>query len=141
MKKHWIAVLLLILVYGCATYEAKYAEPFSDDNVTADKQVEHTFYLIGDAGKSPEGDLNPTLKKFKKQLEQANKNSTAIFLGDNIYPIGFIGKDDDPEGHEHSKHYLDAQLATLQSFKGKTIFIPGNHDWYSKGLEGLEREE
>ena len=141
MKKHWILVLLLVLVYGCATYEAKYAEPFSENRGFADKQVEHTFYLIGDAGKSPEGDLNPTLKKFKKQLEQANKKSTAIFLGDNIYPIGFIGKDDDPEGHGHSKHYLDAQLATLQSFIGKTIFIPGNHDWYSKGLKGLEREE
>lgn len=141
MYKHCFLFLVLVLVCGCATYETKYAEPFFVGNVTDDKEVEHTFYLIGDAGKSPMGDLNPTLKKFRSVLETANENSTAIFLGDNIYPAGFVDQKDDSEGYERAKHYLDAQLATLESFKGRTIFIPGNHDWYSDGLEGLEREE
>jgi len=52
-----------------------------------------------------------------------------------------VDKDDNPEGYQQSKHYLDAQLATLENFKGKPIFIPGNHDWYSNGLKGLKREE
>lgn len=142
MKKHYFLVLLLVLGYGCATYEAKYAEPYSG-NLPSDKnrELEHTFYLIGDAGLSPEGDLNPTLKRFKSVLDKADKKSTVLFLGDNIYPAGFVDKDVDPEGHERSKHYLDAQLATLESFKGNVMFIPGNHDWYSNGLKGLEREE
>lgn len=141
MKKHYLLLLLIILVHGCATYETKYAEPFSVTTGLVERELEHTFYLIGDAGKSPMGDLNPTLKRFKNVLDVADNNSTAIFLGDNIYPVGFVDKDADRDGYERSKHYLDAQLATLENFKGNTIFIPGNHDWYSNGLKGLKREE
>lgn len=141
MKKHYFIGLLIVFLYGCATYQTKYAEPFTNNTEWEDKEVEHTFYLIGDAGKSPMRELNPTLKKIKDVLDNADKNSTAIFLGDNIYPAGFVDKDKDREGYEHSKHYLDAQLATLDNFKGKTLFIPGNHDWYSDGLKGLKREE
>ncbi|MDC6385079.1 phosphoesterase [Flagellimonas taeanensis] len=141
MVKHYLLFLLIALVCGCATYEAKYATPFSNKDTVYDKELEHTFYLIGDAGQSPMGELNPTLKRFKSVLETANKNSTVLFLGDNIYPAGFVDENDDPVGNKQSKHYLDAQLETLESFKGNTIFIPGNHDWYSNGLKGLEREE
>lgn len=141
MKKHYLVLLLVVLTTGCATYEAKYATPFTGETTPNEKEVEHTFYLIGDAGKSPVGDLNPTLKKFKKRLSGADKNSTAIFLGDNIYPAGFPDRKDDPEGHELAKNHLDAQLATLENFKGNPLFIPGNHDWYANGLKGLERQE
>ena len=34
-----------------------------------------------------------------------------------------------------------AQLKTLENFKGKPVFIPGNHDWYSDGNKGLKRQE
>ena len=34
---------------------------------------------------------------------------------------------------------LTNQLKLSKDFKGKTIFIPGNHDWYS-GIKGLERQ-
>lgn len=141
MKKQWTVFLAILLIYGCATYEAKYAQPFTAENSSITKEIEHTFYLIGDAGLSPDNDLNPTLKKFKNTLATADPKSTALFLGDNIYPIGFVSKKDDKVAHERAKHYLDAQLATLEGFKGQAIFIPGNHDWYSRGLEGLEREE
>ena len=97
MKKHYFILFLWVLAMGCATYETKYAEPFSVYNVLDEKEVEHTFYLIGDAGKSPIGDLNPTLKAFKKVLDQANANSTALFLGDNIYPAGLPDKKDSCE--------------------------------------------
>ncbi|MCL6273911.1 metallophosphoesterase [Muricauda sp. 2012CJ35-5] len=141
MKQHYLLILLIFLSAGCATYEAKYAEPFVPSSISSEKEVEHTFYLIGDAGKSPVGDLNPALKKIKRELTDASKNSTAIFLGDNIYPAGFSSKNEDPEGHELAKNHLDAQLETLKEFKGRTVFIPGNHDWYANGLKGLEREE
>jgi hypothetical protein len=141
MKKHYLLACLLILAYSCATYEAKYAASIGSSDTTSGKEVDHTFYLIGDAGKSPMGEMNPTLKRFKSVLDKANANSTVLFLGDNIYPAGFPDKDDDPLGHEMAKNHLDAQLAAVKSFKGRTVFVPGNHDWYSKGLEGLEREE
>ncbi len=141
MKKHLLLSILLVLGYGCATYETKFNESYSQWQDFNGKSLEHTFFLIGDAGLSPDNDLNPTLKQFRSVLDKADKKSTAIFLGDNIYPAGLPDKKDDPEGYKRAKHYLDAQLATLKNFKGNALFIPGNHDWYSDGLEGLEREE
>ncbi|WP_073178865.1 metallophosphoesterase [Flagellimonas flava] len=141
MKKHYLYSLFLVFAASCATYEAKYETPFTSNEPSTDKQVEHTFYLIGDAGKSPSGKLNPALKMFKERLTKADKKSTALFLGDNIYPAGFPDEKDDPSGHQSAKNHLDAQLKTLENFKGRTVFLPGNHDWYSNGLKGLERQE
>lgn len=140
-KKYLLAIFLTALISGCATYEAKYTDGLVSESIKIDKAISHTFYLIGDAGKSPKGDLNPALKSFKSKLTRASKNSTAIFLGDNIYPAGFPSKNEDSLGHEAAKNHLDAQLNTVEDFKGKTVFIPGNHDWYSNGLKGLEREQ
>ncbi|WP_318310529.1 metallophosphoesterase [Flagellimonas crocea] len=141
MKKHYFLLFLMVLSIGCATYEAKYAGPFSPQDLGEEKVVEHTFYLIGDAGLSPMGDVNPTLKKFKEELDRANANSTAIFLGDNIYPAGLPDKKDSTIAYLEAKNHLDAQLSTLENFKGNKLFIPGNHDWYTDGLKGLKREE
>ncbi|WP_313784004.1 metallophosphoesterase [Flagellimonas profundi] len=141
MKKHYLLLFLMVLASGCATYETKYAKPFSIYPASDDREVEHTFYLIGDAGKSPMGDLNPTLKAFKNVLDDADANSTVIFLGDNIYPAGLPDKKDSTIAYLEAKNHLDAQLSTLKHFKGKKLFIPGNHDWYTDGLKGLKREE
>ena len=40
-----------------------------------------------------------------------------------------------------SEHRLDAQIELVKDFKGQPIFIPGNHDYYSNGINGLKREE
>ncbi|MEM9001044.1 MAG: metallophosphoesterase [Bacteroidota bacterium] len=143
MKKYYISVLLLLLITGCATYKAKYATAFSGTGVALPRGAEpiHTFYLIGDAGLSPMGGMNPVLQSFKTVLDKAGENSSAIFLGDNIYPAGFSDETLAPEAYAEAKNHLDAQLNTLVNFKGAPIFIPGNHDWYSDGLKGLERQE
>ncbi|WP_222981875.1 metallophosphoesterase [Flagellimonas meishanensis] len=142
MKKHCFLACFLLLAFGCATYEAKYAEPFDiGQDYGLEKDIEHTFYLIGDAGVSPIGDLNPALKKFKAALDKAPKNSTAIFLGDNIYPAGLPDKKDSTKAYIEAKNHLDAQINTLENFSGKKVFIPGNHDWYTEGLVGLKRQE
>ncbi|NAY92057.1 phosphoesterase [Muricauda sp. JGD-17] len=141
MKKHYVLFSLLFLIFSCATYKPKYAEPFVENGSNSDKEIEHTFYLIGDAGKSPIGGMNNALKAFKTELDKADKNSTAIFLGDNIYPAGLPDKKDSTRAYLEAKNHLDAQLATLDNFKGKRVFIPGNHDWYTEGLVGLKRQE
>ncbi|UII74609.1 metallophosphoesterase [Flagellimonas sp. HMM57] len=141
MKKHYLVLLLLVVVYSCATYETKYETPYVAQKVKTDKELEHTFYLIGDAGTSPMGDLNPALKIFKSKLDKAGKNSTAIFLGDNIYPAGLPDKKDSKEAYLKATNDLDAQLASVSDYKGKVVFIPGNHDWYNDGLKGLKRQE
>lgn len=141
MKRPEMCLLLLFLVSSCATYDTKYGDLFQNAPLIGEKEVAHTFYLIGDAGKSPMGGMNPVLKQFKARLGIAPNNSTAIFLGDNIYPSGLPDKENDSTGHELAKNHLDAQLATLEQFQGRPLFIPGNHDWYANGPKGLERQE
>lgn len=141
MKKYCAWILLLLFLAGCASYKTKYADESDAKDIVIKKEVIHTFYLIGDAGLSPIGGMNPALKIFKERLEKADKNSTAIFLGDNIYPAGLPDPKDSTIAYREAKSHLDAQLKTLDDFKGKPLFIPGNHDWYTEGLVGLEREE
>ncbi|MEL7270349.1 MAG: metallophosphoesterase [Bacteroidota bacterium] len=135
-----LLTVLVLLLSSCATYEAKYAQETTVLQPEQNKEVEHTFYLIGDAGKSPVGGMNKALKNFKQHLDQADENSTAIFLGDNIYPAGFPSPKKEKE-HKLAQNHLDAQLKTLEDFKGQPIFIPGNHDWYSDGPKGVKRQQ
>ncbi|MRI01833.1 phosphoesterase [Kriegella sp. EG-1] len=139
MKNYYFIILSILLLSGCATQKTKYANEKLVVLEQSSKAPVHSFYLIGDAGKSPMGSLNSNLKLFKTRLEKASPNSTAIFLGDNIYPAGLPKKNH--KNFDEAKNSLDAQLKALEGFKGKPLFIPGNHDWYSDGLEGLERQQ
>ena len=133
----WL-VLTVFIFFGCATFKTQYEE--ADFQLSPSKKaIEHSFYLIGDAGNSPIGTKSPALKAFEEALNKASKNSTALFLGDNIYPSGLPEKDHKSYGF--AKHQLDVQIDAVKNFKGTTLFIPGNHDWYSDGLVGLERQE
>ena len=140
MKKKHLILSTLFLLSSCATYKAKYSDVTTSLPILADQDPMHTFYLIGDAGESPMGDLNPALKAFRDELAKASKNSTVIFLGDNIYPAGLPDKKKITQ-YEAAKNHLDAQIKTLNNFSGQSIFIPGNHDWYADGLKGLKRQE
>ena len=130
---------VLALFTACATYEPQYKDGNQGQNFPENKEIAHSVYLIGDAGNSPIGSSSKALKLFKEALSKANSNSTALFLGDNIYPNGLPKKDED--GRAFAEHQLDIQIAAADNFKGRTIMIPGNHDWYSDGLEGLKRQE
>lgn len=133
--------LSIFILTGCATLKTKYDTKEKSIDVTTNKEIEHTFYLIGDAGKSPINGMNPVLKSFKKRIDKADKNSSVFFLGDNIYPAGMPDPKDSTQAYLVAKSHLDAQLNTLKNYKGKPLFIPGNHDWYTEGLVGLEREQ
>ncbi|UOY04820.1 metallophosphoesterase [Muricauda sp. SCSIO 64092] len=140
MKHLYLTLAFILIISGCATYKPKYADIKAEKLSLDQDDPIHTFYLIGDAGKSPMGSLNPALKAFQSEVSSAPKNSTAIFLGDNIYPAGLPDKQNG-EAYEIAKNHLDAQLKSVNDFNGQTIFIPGNHDWYAKGLKGLKRQE
>ena len=83
----------------------------SEDTLTAT----HTFFLIGDAGNADEQEGTTTLHLLKNQLEKASKNSTLIFLGDNIYPKGLPDKSDKTRPLAEEK--LQRQLDITQNFK------------------------
>src|SRR5690606_19532311 len=79
-----------------------------------------------------------TLKLFEEQITASDKNATLLFLGDNIYPSG-MPTDLESEERKIAEQKLIFQLEIAKKFKGKTVFIPGNHDWYN-GIEGLEAQ-
>ena len=62
-----------------------------------------------------------------------------MWLGDNIYPVGLAPNNS--LYHKDGRQKLEAQLNKMTGFKGKTYFIPGNHDWYAFGRIGLRRQE
>ena len=136
---------IAILLSSCATYLPKYADESSepsrfDSSTLSRKRIHKTFYLIGDAGGDKDGGSTYALDALKKVIDTAQtENDYAIFLGDNIYDAG-LPKKDHPERAEAERR-LDIQVNAVENFKGKTFFIPGNHDWYAGGVEGVKRQE
>lgn len=136
IKTHIIFLLTILLLGACATYTPQYKNQEHASSFPVNKKITHSFYLIGDAGNSPTNAQSKSLQLFQSELNKASKNSTAIFLGDNIYPKGFPKK----KAKDIAVHKLEMQLNALNDYSGNSIFIPGNHDWYS-GLKGLKRQE
>ena len=134
-----LAIAVLLLPYSCATHKAQYGKNVSaneTENATDTIKIAHTFYLVGDAGNADEEKAQQTLELLHQKLKKASKKSTLLFLGDNIYPKGFPAHNEGPE-KALAETKLTNQLKLTEGFKGKTIVIPGNHDWYN-GIKGLE---
>lgn len=134
-------IISSLLFTKCATYDLQYEKGIENWNIDTHEQnfeIEHTFYLVGDAGNANKNKLLPHLNILKKELSSAKKNTTLLFLGDNIYEKGMPKKNDIER--PLAEHRLDAQIDLVTNFKGQPIFIPGNHDYYSNGIKGLERQ-
>jgi len=132
-------ILLMIVVQSCATYEPQYDNNYKEEVSSENGKKVHTFFLIGDAGNRVFKDSLNNSNALKNTLNNSDKNSTLLYLGDNIYPSGMPNNKDINRNDAESK--LQEQIEIATSFKGKTIFIPGNHDWYSNGNEGLKRQQ
>ena len=144
MNKYYVALFTILVLTACATKRVKYSADVKGQeiDVATNKEISHTFFLIGDAGLSPMGGMNAVLKSFRRRLQQSDqKNSTVLFLGDNIYPAGLPDPVDSTLAYREAKNNLDAQIKSLEGFSGNKYFIPGNHDWYTEGLVGLERQQ
>ena len=133
-----LLILFAVFIFqSCATYQAKIDKKHQSPSLLKNETYKHSFYLIGDAGNLDEKDIN-RLSGLNESLRNANQDDYLIFLGDNIYPSGLV-KNDNPLRLQ-AEQRMNLQLVLAKSFKGKTIFIPGNHDWYNGGVEGLDRE-
>lgn len=133
----------MVLVSSCASYKRQYskeAEQWEQSAPPSEDLLRHTMYLVGDAGYSSADDIAPVLKYLKSRLPAESKNSSILFLGDNIYEHGMPPQEDVAE-RRLAEIRLEAQLGITDSFKGRPVFIPGNHDWRGWGLKGLKRQE
>jgi hypothetical protein len=132
-------ITIVMALAGCATKHVQYGtNAAAPVDTVAQTPPVHRFYLVGDAGYAAEPHSQRLLKIISEKLKNEGKNTTLMFLGDNIYPLGM--PKEGKKGREEAEESLLAQIALAKDFKGKTHFIPGNHDWYH-GLEGLERQE
>lgn len=141
-KFYKIALLITFgLFASCATYNMQVDSAKAIQSDTSNKTLSHTFYLVGDAGYQKElDDKSQVLLELKNKLESESENASILFLGDNVYPNG-LPKKKDPN-YASSIASLQTQIDVADNFKGRTLFIPGNHDWYSEdGLQGLKRQE
>ncbi|QVY64110.1 metallophosphoesterase [Polaribacter sp. Q13] len=136
--KYSVFTLLFLLISACATIKKQIADNQPNVIKKDSTKIEHTFYLIGDAGNSSLTEDSAALKYLKNQIKNASENSTLLFLGDNVYETGIPKKKS--KKYPLAKRRIEAQTDVAKQFKGNSIFIPGNHDWYH-GLDGLKREE
>lgn len=133
--------ILSILLVGCASKDISYGNKvtfLNKENREYDAEIDHTFYLIGDAGNAEKGKGLEHFRLLKNELSEVDKNTTILFLGDNLYEKGMPEKS--ALERPLAEHRLNAQIDLVKNSKGQSIFIPGNHDYYNNGIIGLERE-
>ncbi|GAA4297504.1 metallophosphoesterase [Nibribacter koreensis] len=88
----------------------------------------HSIALVGDIGNAGTPQEDPVLKTLEVWLKEVKEHaSTAVFLGDNIYPVGLPPQ----EHHRHAQAVkkLTDQLSLLAKYPTRVIYLGGNHDW------------
>ncbi len=111
---------------------------------SAKKEVEHSLYLVGDAGRldNLESKENYVVEGLITLLQKEANPTSVTFLGDNIYPAGLPKKKH--KDRDLAEDILEAQMKVSQYFDGHTYFIPGNHDWnrhQKGGVKAVKRQE
>lgn len=131
MKKKYTSLFLFLLFLSSF---------FLNAQEVLEHEIEQRFVLIGDAGNSSALEASEGLKAFSAYIEKHNtSNTSAVFLGDNIYPNGMPSVTD--KTRKQAELRLQKQLDILQDFKGNVLFIPGNHDWYAQAIKGLKAQK
>ncbi|WP_415327661.1 hypothetical protein [Chryseobacterium sp. MMS23-Vi53] len=95
------------------------------------KSISHTIYATGNLGY---GKDNGEVISMLGKLSQSSKNTTVLFLGNNVQPSGF------DKNNNESLERLDHQLSFLKNFNGNIFFIPESTEW-KKGVNGIKQEQ
>lgn len=90
--------------------------------------------LVGDAGKLNFG-RHPVVDAVRQNIPM-DKNTTVIFLGDNLYKTGL--PDEFLPTFDAAKNILDSQINVAKGTEATVIFIPGNHDWSDGSIHGMD---
>ena len=106
--------------------------------------IRYRVFLIGDVGNpiAPEKGGEPSLNFLRQQIMKAGKNSTTIYLGDNIYNYGM--PEEGAYDRKIAEKRLTTQLDIFRGYPGEKYMTPGNHDWIQGlpgGLAQVNREQ
>ncbi|MEP3967895.1 MAG: hypothetical protein ABJM08_02720, partial [Nonlabens sp.] len=107
-KNNILLLLIAIIITGCASFKAQYKEEVQQQ-FPSGLEIEKSFYLIGDVGKSPIGGKSDGLIALESYIKsQKTENDHLIFLGDNIYPVGM--PEEGTEFRPIAENHLNAQI-------------------------------
>ncbi|MEM9545346.1 MAG: ShlB/FhaC/HecB family hemolysin secretion/activation protein [Bacteroidota bacterium] len=143
------SLLLLASITSCGTKKKAFlsdtAKNWTSTQLPDNNDLVHSLYLIGDAGKmdNKADTSNYVVEAMAKMMDLNDKNTSVVYLGDNIYPIGLVDETN-AEERKLGEKIIYAQLNPLKNFKGETYIIPGNHDWNKDkkgGLAAINRQE
>jgi hypothetical protein len=109
---------------------------FSQALAAQEDSIVQRLIMIGDAGQL-KNDRNPELELVARLYSMKDSNTTVIYLGDNIYPVGL--PEPGSANYETSKKVLDLQIDLLKDKAAKGVIIPGNHDWMKGGPYGKDQ--
>jgi hypothetical protein len=98
--------------------------------------ISQRIFLIGDAGELV-GTTHPVVDWLKKNVDWNDEKNVAVFLGDNIYPLGLPMEGE--AAYPEAKKIIDYQVGLVKGKKGKAFFIPGNHDWKNGKIGGWQQ--
>lgn len=104
-------------------------------------KVVYTLYLVGDSGEPVIAD-QPLGNVLRQQVKESGRNTTLIYLGDNIYPKGMPDKSAKSRGL--AEKIIKTQTAWVQGLDANGIFVPGNHDWQRgrrKGISYIQNQQ
>ena len=129
---------MLFFFNACTSYKTQIGNKTTLEVLTIDdNDLVRQIILIGDAGNAFDTATQAVLKAAENKAKASSATTDLIFLGDNIYPKGMPKKEHPTRSQ--AELTIKNQLHLAQNINGKTIFIPGNHDWY-RGKEGLKRQ-
>ena len=86
----------------------------------------YSVALIGDIGAVTNAN-DPLMILAQKWMDTIGETGSIVLLGDNIYPKGLPPETDRHYTAALSK--LDNQLQVFKHYKGRVIYLSGNHDW------------
>ena len=138
LRCYGIALLLLGFLSACTSYKTQLgsqATSFYNNQSLDTTTIVYSVFLTGNAANTLNDGATPSLSNFKKRLERASKNSTALFLGDNIFPLNGFN-----QNKTKAEEKITTQLNLTEKFKGKVILIPGKSDWGSSTSSLLAQE-
>jgi len=118
---------------ACATFKEQPSGKVSNTEVEISKKVKHRFIVAGGLGNVSEIDNTGLLSELSRVLKEAPAESTLILTGDNITAL--------EDNWVQDSLLLTRQLALTESFKGTTLFLPGNNEWKSYDVNTMEKVE
>ncbi len=97
----------------------------------------HSVAFVGDAGAVNTDGTDPVMHLLQQWQKESGHVGTALFLGDNIYPVGLP-----PAGalnHSAALARLNTLLDSVKQGAARPIFLSGNHDWNKGKKNGYEQ--